>query len=242
MSSKRRVGIAHFLLRTFEMLDTPKLKHLIEWSTCGEMFYIKNAREFANKVQSRFKFISQVLPQYFRHRNFQSFLRQLNMYNFVKKRLKNGWNQFQHKYFKREAKNLLIHVHRRSNGQQSDEEEQTSIFQSLLLDQQDSIKKQQEQLQQIKYLQNDIVLTSSLLYQQSVILQSNFQRLKNVLSFRLNQKLLYQYIEEQKQEKFLFNTFSLLNKSQSDSPKLTQTILTQNHKETDQEPQLFVLS
>ncbi|CAD8090181.1 unnamed protein product [Paramecium primaurelia] len=216
MSSKRRVGIAHFLLRTFEMLDTPKLKHLIEWSPCGEMFYIKNSREFANKV----------LPQYFRHRNFQSFLRQLNMYNFVKKRLKNGWNQFQHKYFKREAKNLLIHVHRRSNGQQSDEEEQT--------DQQDSIKKQQEQLQQIKYLQNDIVLTSSFLFQQSVILQGNFQHLKN--------KLLYQYIEEQKQEKFLFNTFSLLNKSQTNSPKLTQTILTQNRKETEQEPQLFVLS
>lgn len=63
MSCKRRVGVAHFLLRTYEMLEvmmyyyniqTQKLKNLIEWSPCGDYFYIKNAREFANKVLSQY--------------------------------------------------------------------------------------------------------------------------------------------------------------------------------------------
>lgn len=56
------------------MINDTRFQNRITWSPSGSSFFIYNAKAFAN----------QVLPVYFKHGNFSSFVRQLNMYGFHK--------------------------------------------------------------------------------------------------------------------------------------------------------------
>jgi len=75
------------------------------WSDDGTHFIIKDATVFA----------SSYLPRYFKHSNFQSFVRQLNGYGFRKKTNddhNDGSVAFRHKYFQRGRQELLEHITR----------------------------------------------------------------------------------------------------------------------------------
>ena len=63
-----------FLLKLRTILNEPKNEEYIKWSKDGKFFILdcKNINAFADNI----------LPQYFKHRNFNSFHRQLNLYNF----------------------------------------------------------------------------------------------------------------------------------------------------------------
>ncbi|GAA6031637.1 hypothetical protein JCM8097_006560 [Rhodosporidiobolus ruineniae] len=65
---------AAFVHKLYSMLETPSLSHLISWSEDGKSFIIYHPSEFARLV----------LPQYFKHANFSSFIRQGNFYHFSK--------------------------------------------------------------------------------------------------------------------------------------------------------------
>lgn len=52
------------------MVSDEKYQHLISWNHSGTSFYISQVNEFARTV----------LPLHFKHSNFSSFVRQLNMY------------------------------------------------------------------------------------------------------------------------------------------------------------------
>lgn len=50
------------------MLEDISIQHLISWSDRGDLFSVSNPTSFSKSV----------LPQYFKHNNWQSFVRQLN--------------------------------------------------------------------------------------------------------------------------------------------------------------------
>lgn len=56
------------------MVDDPSTDNSIRWLAAGDGFLLVNAEVFAKDV----------LPLYFKHNNFATFVRQLNMYDFSK--------------------------------------------------------------------------------------------------------------------------------------------------------------
>jgi heat shock transcription factor len=80
-----------------------EIAEVIGWTSSGDSFNIRQVGRFTEEV----------LPRYFKHRNFSSFIRQLNMYGFRKTRHPDGDNVYMHDHFQRGHKHLLRHITRR---------------------------------------------------------------------------------------------------------------------------------
>lgn len=63
-----------FVSKLYSMLEDDTIKEMISWGASGTTFSVANPAEFAKIV----------LPNWFKHSNWQSFVRQLNMYGFHK--------------------------------------------------------------------------------------------------------------------------------------------------------------
>jgi|UniRef100_A0A2N9IYT4 hypothetical protein len=59
-----------FLRKLYAMVDDPETDSVVSWSNANNSFVVWNAHEFAAKL----------LPKHFKHKNFSSFIRQLNTY------------------------------------------------------------------------------------------------------------------------------------------------------------------
>jgi len=107
-----------FLRKTYLMVDSCDTK-VACWSDDGSIFIVKDPDIFA----------ASIIPQYFKHSNFASFVRQLNFYGFRKLRnhdsikidaeldaeTANFW-RFRHENFVKGRPDLLVEI-RRSSGQ-----------------------------------------------------------------------------------------------------------------------------
>ncbi|XP_062033843.1 heat shock factor protein 4 isoform X2 [Lepus europaeus] len=101
-----------FLGKLWALVGDPGTDHLIRWSPSGTSFLVSDQSRFAKEV----------LPQYFKHSNMASFVRQLNMYGFRKVvsieqggllRPERDHVEFQHPSFMRGREQLLERVRRK---------------------------------------------------------------------------------------------------------------------------------
>ncbi|RIB13912.1 HSF-type DNA-binding-domain-containing protein, partial [Gigaspora rosea] len=99
------------------MVEDQSIQHLISWAPSGDVFSVSNPTEFSKTV----------LPQYFKHNNWQSFVRQLNMYGFHKVNdmfhanptsESQAW-EFKHPEFRRGQLAALQNIKRKSSKHQS---------------------------------------------------------------------------------------------------------------------------
>ncbi|KAK8959783.1 Heat stress transcription factor B-4 [Platanthera guangdongensis] len=97
---------APFLTKTYQLVDDSSTDRVISWGEHCTTFIVWRPQEFARDL----------LPKYFKHNNFSSFVRQLNTYGF-RKIVAERW-EFANDFFRKGEKHLLSEIHRRKASQQ----------------------------------------------------------------------------------------------------------------------------
>ncbi|KAI9295520.1 winged helix DNA-binding domain-containing protein, partial [Neoconidiobolus thromboides FSU 785] len=108
-NSQDNYTVPTFVEKLYTILQNSSNHNLICWSDDGKSFGVKDLSQFCSKV----------LPNYFKHGNWQSFVRQLNMYGFTK--LSDAFHlssttcswDFKHPDFQRDTPELFVKIRRK---------------------------------------------------------------------------------------------------------------------------------
>ncbi|RDX72800.1 Heat stress transcription factor A-2b, partial [Mucuna pruriens] len=101
MEGLHEIGPPPFLTKTFDAVEDPTTSHIVSWSLGGASFVVWDPHAFSRDL----------LPKFFKHNNFSSFVRQLNTYGF-RKIDPDRW-EFANEGFLRGHRQLLAQIRRR---------------------------------------------------------------------------------------------------------------------------------
>ncbi|KAK3828972.1 MAG: HSF-type DNA-binding-domain-containing protein [Benniella sp.] len=143
-SSTARGNVAAFLTKLYNMVSDDGSNNLIKWSDDGQSFIA---------VLKHVEFAKEVLPKFFKHNNFSSFVRQLNMYGFHKvPHLQQGvllpesdteqW-EFSNPHFQKNQPDLLCLVSRKKASGGNDDKDALTMDLGNILQEVTAIKKHQ---------------------------------------------------------------------------------------------------
>ena len=103
---------SEFVRKMYNLISDPAEHQYIRWASNGDSFIIINQNDFAREI----------LPRFFKHCNYSSFVRQLNKYGFHKirnspetKDLSSSAWEFYHAYFRRDYPQYLVNVKRKND-------------------------------------------------------------------------------------------------------------------------------
>lgn len=139
-----------FVHKLYNMVVDKQYQHLIAWNYTGSSFIVCNIMEFSRDV----------LPKHFKHNNFSSFVRQLNMYGFHKVNksprghrtlAENQIWEFSHAKFLRGRPDLLDDIKRKAMESETLRRETGDLHAHLAMMQ----VAQNELIQQIRQLQEN---------------------------------------------------------------------------------------
>ncbi|WYZ36646.1 hypothetical protein EsH8_II_000152 [Colletotrichum jinshuiense] len=117
-AQQKRKQIPPFVQKLSSFLDDDKNSELIRWSAKGDSFIVLDEDEFAKKL----------IPDLFKHNNYASFVRQLNMYGFHKRvglsdnsmraseRKNKSPSEYSNPFFRRGHPNLLWLINKPKSG------------------------------------------------------------------------------------------------------------------------------
>ncbi|KAF0699398.1 Aste57867_10035 [Aphanomyces stellatus] len=119
-SIKSKVEAAPLFLQKIYTMFEDAPSRVASWANKGSTVVIKEPEEFAKTI----------LPQYFKHSNFSSFVRQLNFYGFRKFKKDDilipendatkHWWEFKHEKFLRHAPELMAQIRRKTYSESND--------------------------------------------------------------------------------------------------------------------------